>query len=51
MLSAKERWVLYFTSQGLTPEQVGRLLRLSPFAVRVFLENAQIKLSVQQLPS
>ena len=43
-LSPTERWVLAFQRQGLTVEQIGQRTLLSPFSVRVFLENAERKL-------
>jgi DNA-binding CsgD family transcriptional regulator len=43
-LSPKERRALELLSQGLSPEQIGQVMLLSPFAVRMFLENARLKL-------
>jgi DNA-binding CsgD family transcriptional regulator len=43
-LSPKERWVLHFQRLGLTPEQTAQRMRVSPFTVRVHLENARVKL-------
>ena len=44
LLSPRERWVLHFRRLGLTPEETGRRMRVSPFAVRASLENAERKL-------
>lgn len=43
-LSPKERQVIELSSQGLSVEQIGQRMLLSTFAVRVFLENARVKL-------
>jgi DNA-binding CsgD family transcriptional regulator len=45
-LSPKERWVLAFERLGLTPEQTGQRMLISPYTVRVHLENARVKLSM-----
>jgi DNA-binding NarL/FixJ family response regulator len=43
-LSERESQVLELLAFGLSPEQIGKRLQLSPHAVRVFLENAWLKL-------
>lgn len=44
LLSPKERQALELLSQGLTVQEIARWMVVSPFAVRVFLENARAKL-------
>jgi DNA-binding CsgD family transcriptional regulator len=43
-LSPKERRALELLSQGLQVEQIAQQMLVSQFAVRVFLENAKVKL-------
>jgi DNA-binding CsgD family transcriptional regulator len=43
-LSPKERRALELLSQGLQVDQIARVLVISPYFVRVLLENARLKL-------
>jgi RNA polymerase sigma factor (sigma-70 family) len=43
-LSPKERQAVELSAQELSVEQIGQQMQVSPYAVRVFLENARVKL-------
>jgi DNA-binding CsgD family transcriptional regulator len=43
-LSPKERRALELLAQGLRAEQIAKQMVVSPFTVRVLLENARVKL-------
>jgi DNA-binding CsgD family transcriptional regulator len=43
-LSPKERRALELLSQGLQVEEIAQQMVVSPFTVRVLLENARVKL-------